>query len=92
MASPLILLGLISPSILKPIQKPWMILAILMGWFVTRVILSIFYFLVITPIAFVSKLFGKEFLNLKFNVNDEDSYWVIRKEKEFEREHYENQF
>ena len=79
------------PGILKPIQKTWMSIAVLIGWLVTRVILILLFYIVVTPISFLGKLFGKEFLDLKFNRNT-DSYWVLREVSKSETKNYENQF
>jgi len=78
--------------ILKPIHKFWMGLAVLMSWGMTRVILSILFYLGITPISFLARLFGKDFLGLKFNKNNTNSYWIPKERKKFERDSYEKQF
>ena len=83
--------GITLPVILKPIQKVWMSIAILMGFVMTRVILIVLFYLVVTPIGLLAKLFGKDFLDLKFNRNA-DSYWIARKANGFERSEYERQF
>jgi len=84
-------LGLVIPLLLKPVHKIWMTLAILMSWFMTRVILSVLFYLGLTPIGFLAKLFGKDFLGLKFSKNTTHSYW-IPKEKVKDRNNYEKQF
>jgi len=84
-------LGLVLPVLLKPIQKIWMVLAILMGWFMTRIILIILFYLIVTPIGLLARLFGKDFLNTKFNKNP-DSYWISKKTITFDKRNYENQF
>lgn len=84
-------LGLVAPILLKPIQKIWMSLAILIGWFVTRVILIVLFYLVVTPIGLLAKLFGKAFLDRKFD-RSADSYWIIRESTGFNKRNYENQF
>lgn len=83
-------LALVIPSALKPINKMWMTLAILMSWVMTRVILSILFYLGITPMGFLARLFGKDFLGLKFNKQTVKSYW-IPKEKVKDK-NYEKQF
>ena len=90
-AATFILIGAAIPFLLKPIHKFWMILAVLMSWFMTRVILSVLFYLGLTPIGFLAKLFGKDFLGLKFSKNTTHSYW-IPKEKVKDRNNYEKQF
>lgn len=90
-AATFIFIGVAIPFLLKPIHKFWMTLAVLMSWVMTRVILSLLFYLGLTPIGFLAKLFGKDFLGLKFNKNSTDSYW-IPKEKVKDRNNYEKQF
>jgi Saxitoxin biosynthesis operon protein SxtJ len=87
----LILTGTLFPIALKPLNKIWMTLAILMGWVMTRLILTILFFIVLTPLAFVARIFGKKFLDLKIDKNRK-SYWEKRAKKELSSLDYENQF
>ena len=84
-------LGLVAPILLKPIQKIWMALSIIIGWFITRIILIILFYLVVTPTGILARLFGKDFLNLRFDRNI-NSYWIPRKKRKLERRDYEKQF
>ncbi|MEE9449454.1 MAG: SxtJ family membrane protein, partial [Ignavibacteriaceae bacterium] len=63
----LILTGLIIPNALKSLNKVWMTLALLLGWFTSKVILTILFYIVLTPIGFIAKIFGKRFLSLKID-------------------------
>ena len=83
--------GLILPLLLKPIHKVWMTLALILGSIMTRVILSILFYLIITPLGLISKLAGKDFLDLKFD-KSAHSYWILRKKTAFEKANYEKQF
>ena len=83
--------GLVMPILLKPIQKVWMTLAMTLGWFMTRVILCILFYLLFTPIGFVSRLFGKQFIDLKF-YKSQGSYWIYKEARDFKRSDYERQF
>jgi hypothetical protein len=88
----LIILAFSFPLVLKPIQKIWMALALILGWISTRIILSILYFLILTPIGLAAKLFGKDFLNLKFN-KSQHTYWNHRDKKPYNnKEESERQF
>ena len=84
-------IGLTLSVLLKPVHKIWMTLAILMGWFVTRLIMIILFYLMVTPIGFLARLCGKDFLDTKFKKNV-NSYWVPRKTIKFDKTNYENQF
>ena len=85
-----IVYGLGLPIILKPIYLFWMIVSSILGWIMTRVVLSILFFTMITAIGLISKLFGKQFLDLKWD-NSKKSYWDQRQGKP-EKSSYENQF
>ena len=49
--------------------------------------MGIIFFLVVTPIGFLMRLFGKDVLNLKYNKNK--SYWI---EKDGPKSKMKNQF
>ncbi len=60
------LISLISSVANDFIAKSWMKLGWIMSLIVPKIVLSLFYFLILTPIAFTSKLFGnKKYLKLK---------------------------
>ncbi len=87
----LLLLGSLLPKILKPLHKAWMSLAILLGFVSTQIILSLLYFFIITPIALIAKLSGKDFLDEKIE-QEKKSYWHLRKKQEYNKEFTERQF
>ena len=83
-------LGLVAPSILKPIYKIWMIFAVIIGWIMTRLILSVLFYTIITGIGILTRIIGKDFLNLK--LKDQESYWNIRDNENELNQDYEKQF
>ena len=83
-------LGLIIPVVLKPLYFVWMTFAAILGWVMTRVILSLVFYLIITPIALLTKLLGEDFLALKRA--ESDSYWNYRDSAEELNQDYEKQF
>ena len=87
----LLILGVTIPAILKPIYWVWMIFATIIGWIMTRVILSLLYYMIFTPIGFIPRLFGKQFIELNWNKTD-STYWKYRTKSIFEKEDYEKQF
>ena len=84
-------LGLFKPDVLKPLQKAWMGLGVVLGFFVSRIIMAVLFYLIITPVGFIMKLFGKDILDQRIDKN-KTSYWhelpVVHKPKES----YENQY
>ena len=86
----LFVLGIAIPVVLKPFYWAWMILASILGWIMTRVILSLLFYAVITPIGLLSRLFGNQFVELKWD-KSKDSYWNY-KTIQPKNEDYERQF
>jgi len=87
----LAVLGLSLPEVLIPLQKTWMSISILLGFVMTRVILSILFYIVITPVGFVARLFGKDFLDEKID-KSKGSYWNYREQKDYDKTSTEQQF
>ena len=91
-ASPFFLVfGLVMPIVLYPLQKLWMGIAVVIRYFMSRVMLTILFFLIITPIGFLTRFLGKDFMNRKFR-DGKSSYWILKPEKPFNLRDYENQF
>ena len=82
-----LVLGLINSKILTPLNKLWFKFGILLGRIVSPVIMGLIFFLVVTPIALIMRIIGKDLLNLKFN--KEKSYWI---EKNGPKSKMKNQF
>ena len=85
------LIAIAIPSVLKPVYWMWMIFGIILGWFMTRVILSLLFYIIITPIGLTLRLFGKQFLELRWDKSKE-SYWNYRTNKNTQIANYEKQF
>ena len=82
-----LVLGLINSKILTPLNKLWFKFGILLGRIVSPIIMGVIFFLVVTPIAIIMRIIGKDLLNLKFNKNK--SYWI---EKVGPKSKMKNQF
>jgi uncharacterized membrane protein len=78
----LITAGILRPILLFPIHKLWMGFSVILGFISTRVILLIIYYFVLTPIAIIGRLTGKDFLDEKID-KSKKSYWSMRKEMVF---------
>lgn len=87
----LFLTAFIIPVILKPVYWIWMIFATILGWIMTRIILSLLFYIIITPIGLISRLFGKQFLKLRWEKSKE-SYWNFRTNEYPQKQNYEKQF
>ena len=87
----LVLLGTAAPRALKWVYVVWMSLAFVLGSIVSQVILTLLFFCVITPIGFVARLTGNDFLRLKPDPNAR-SYWSARTARARQPADYEKQF
>ena len=73
----LFVVTLARPSILSPLNRVWFKFGLLLGQVVNPLILGVVFFLVITPIAVIRRLLGKDSLHLKSKPSLE-SYWIDR--------------
>ncbi|HWQ90633.1 MAG TPA: SxtJ family membrane protein [Clostridia bacterium] len=86
----LVLAGLLYPRALKQVFIGWMAVAIVLGFIISHVILTAFFFLIVTPIGWIARLAGKDFLSLKLD-RQAQSYWKPRPPRKT-RQDYEQQF
>ena len=84
-------LGLGMPIILKPFYSVWMYFAVVVGWLMTRLILGLLFYVIVSPIGLISRLFGKEFLELK-NISFNRSYWNYKDSGRISHQDYEKQY
>ncbi len=84
------LLAVIAPGLLTPFNSAWMKLGELMGKVVSPLVLGIIFFVLITPIALVTRLFGRDELRLKKKITP--SYWVDRAPPGPAGDSFKNQF
>jgi hypothetical protein len=78
---------IIIPNPLRPVYVGWMMIAHLIGKVITALILTLAYYLVITPSAFIKRLFGGCPLPIKLDEKC-SSYWVTRSEPAQPKERY----
>ncbi len=58
-------IGVLWPWAANLLHQGWMLLAQALGWFNSRVLLSILFFAILTPLAWLSRLFGGSSVELK---------------------------
>lgn len=73
--------ALLFPFIFKPLAYVWFGLAKTLSWFTSRLLLSILFFLLVTPVALIRKLLGKESLQLKAFKKNKPSAFVPKNRK-----------
>lgn len=84
------LVAVIAPTALTPFNNAWMKLGELMGKVVSPLVLGVIFFVLITPIALLTRLFGRDELRLKkTNVS---SYWIDRVPPGPAGDSFKNQF
>lgn len=71
-------LALIAPRSLAPFYQLWMRLALILGWINSRLILGIIFILVVTPMALVMRLLGKDPMQRQLN-KDQTTYRTLSK-------------
>ena len=70
------LITITAPNLLTPFNKSWMRLGYVMGLVVSPLVLGVIFFFLITPVALVTRLFGRDELRLK--KTKLNSYWIER--------------
>ncbi len=74
----ILLCSLASPRAARVVYIALSAVGLPIGFVVSFVLLAAFYFLLLTPIAFVFRLIGRDSLHRKFD-RAADSYWIARK-------------
>lgn len=69
----LIFLALALPAAIKPIWIGLMVITLPIGWIISRTILVALFYLIIAPMALVSRLLGKDILKMRWTKTP--SYW-----------------
>ena len=87
----LAVVGTLLPTLVKPVYYAWMTLALVLGYVMTRVILTIFFFVVLTPVALVFRLIGRDALHRKLD-REAESYWIEKEHLIPDRSRYEKFF
>jgi hypothetical protein len=82
--------AIFSPSFLSPFNSAWMKLGDLMGKVISPLVLGIIFFILITPTAVLTRLFGRN--ELRLNFTNSKSYWIDRSPPGPERDSFKNQF
>ena len=60
-------LAIFLPKSLDPIYRFWMKIGLYVGWLESRIVLSIVFFIILTPMAFIMKLFSRDTMARNFD-------------------------
>ena len=71
-----LILGMLNSNILSPLNKAWFKFGLFLGKIVSPIVMGIVFFAVVTPIALILKIMGKDLLNLK--KSKINSYWITK--------------
>ena len=86
----LVLIGLFIPPLAKIFHRLWYRLAFGLGWINSRVLLTIIYFLIFIPYGLLSRMFGRDPLNIRQKQGE--SYWHKREKTRQTPEQFERLF
>tara|TARA_B100000963_G_scaffold135491_1_gene117865 strand:- start:42 stop:422 length:381 start_codon:yes stop_codon:yes gene_type:complete len=73
-----LILGLINSKLLSPLNKSWIKLGEILGMIIAPIVMALVYFIILTPVSFIVRLFGKDLLGLKI-LKEKETYWIKRK-------------
>ena len=85
-----LLVTLTKPSLLLPFNKGWMWIGYLLGRVVSPIVLGAIFFFLITPIALIFKIYGRDELFLKLSKTQ--SHWRKRSPIGPDAKSFKNQF
>jgi polyferredoxin len=66
--------GLVAPSFVRPIFVTWTVLAFPIGWVVSRLLLLLLFCGIVTPIALLFRVTGRD--PLRRRIRGRDTYWL----------------
>jgi len=64
-----LILGLLNSNLLEPLNNLWIKFGEILGKIIAPIVMMIVFFIVLTPLSFIIKLFGKDLLQIKFTKN-----------------------
>jgi Saxitoxin biosynthesis operon protein SxtJ len=80
----------IAPRLLAPLNRAWFHFGLLLGKIFSPIVLGVIYFGILTPVAFITRRFGRDELRLK--LRPVSSYWTERNPPGTASDSFKNQF
>ena len=74
-----LIIAFLKQELLKPLNNIWINFGETLGKIIAPIVMALIFFLVLTPLSFIIRIFGKDLLSLKFS--NEKSYWIKREKK-----------
>ena len=81
----------IRPNLLTPFNYIWFLIGLFLGKVISPVIIGFIFFLIISPVAFITRLFGRDPLNIK-DLRQKHTYWQDLNSKVIEGKSFNQQF
>ena len=78
------------PSFFAPFLRVWLAFGEAIGKVVSPITLAFIFFLMLTPMAFFSRMIGRDELRLKRRKCS--TYWIIRAESQVSKDSFKNQY
>lgn len=76
--------------VLRNINKFWSLLGNEISKVISPIILGFIFFLLITPVAFVGRLLGRD--ELRIRKSNATSYWIEKEQLDLDIQSFKNQF
>lgn len=86
----LVLIGSLVPPAAKLFHRVWFTIAFALGWVNSRILLTLIYFLVFVPHGLISRMVGRDPLQLRQPKGE--SYWHKREKTRQAKEQFERLF
>jgi hypothetical protein len=86
----LVVIGLFIPSLARIFHRAWMKFSFALGYVNSRIILTVIFFLVFVPYKLLSRLFGRDPLQLRRK--NAASYWTPKEATRPKKEQFERLF
>lgn len=86
-----LMLSLILTKLLLPVYIIFVKVGHVLGWINTRILLVVIFYVFFTPIGLIKKIFVKDFLNKKIEL-EKESYWLDKSKTNKDMESYERQY
>jgi hypothetical protein len=83
--------ALLKPQSLMGVRSAWMALALGIGWWVSRLLLLLSFVLLVTPLALIMRLVGRDPMARKWDP-EATTYWIERPPTEHRPESYDKPY
>lgn len=82
--------ALVKSDLLLPLNNLWMKLGLLLGRIISPLVLGLIFFLLITPIAVATRLFGRD--ELRISKIPSETLWKLRSSDDLNGDYFKYQF